>query len=80
MLIPDFVEVHSDYIKGGIYRRLFVDNASRVKKKVGEESAYIWALRNSSSSNRIYCVSRNGEMHNISEAENERAIALGFCT
>ena len=78
--IPDFVEVHSDYIKGGIYRRLFVDNASRVKKKVGEESAYIWALRNSSSSNRIYCVSRNGEMHNISEAENERAIALGFCT
>ena len=75
--MPSYAEMFSSFSSGGIYRTLFTDNASRVKKKVGSSSASWWWLRAATSSNYFYAVSSSGGS-NGSSANYANAVPLGF--
>ena len=75
--IPSYAEMFSSYSSGGIYRSMFDDNASRVKKKVGAESASRWWLRAANHINYAYAVGSSGSNGN-NNVYNTGAVPLGF--
>lgn len=76
---PSYPELFSSKSNGGIYRTLFPDNASRVKKKVGSTSATLWWLRSAYSGSYAYYVLSSGGGSN-SSVSITYALALCFCT
>ena len=77
--IPSYAEMFNSYSSGGIYRSLFADNASRVKKKVGAASASWWWLRAASTSNGAYAVGSSGSYYS-NYVYSSGAVPLGFST
>ena len=68
-----------NYSSDGIYRSLFADNASRVKKKVGATSASWWWLRTAGNSDVAHAVDPSGSNRYIN-VPNSEAVPLGFST
>ena len=77
--IPSYAEMFNSYSSGGIYRSLFADNASRVKKKVGAASASWWWLRAAIICNYAYAVGSSGS-NNYYIVNYSGAVPLGFST
>ena len=75
--LPSYAEMFSSYSNGGIYRSLFADNASRVKKKVGAASASRWWLRAASSINGAYAVGSSGS-YTSDSVDTSWDVPLGF--
>ena len=74
--IPSYSECFGT---GAMYKALFPDNASRVKKKVGAASASWWWLRSAYGHNAFTGVTSVGSYANYC-AHSSGAVALGFCT
>ena len=70
--MPSYIEMYGGFSSGGIYRTLFTDNASRVKRKVGSSSASWWWLR-------AYAVGSSGSNGN-SRVYYSGDVPLGFST
>ncbi len=75
--IPSYAEMFASYSNGGIYRSLFADNASRVKKKVDSASASVWWLRAANNGYAFYTVHSDGSYNNHN-AYISAAVPLGF--
>lgn len=64
---------------GVYYSESFPDNASRIKKKIGETSSSYWWLRSAYSGANFFCVNTSGYI-NYYGSNSLFAVALGFCT
>lgn len=75
------VNLSANETMGPKYADVFPDNASRIKKKAGAESASTWWLRSAynTSSSGFNGVSTDGSS-SFSGALNGRGVTLGFCT
>ena len=74
--IPDFYEVVSTPY---LYKTLFPDPASRIKKKVENSSASYWWLRNARSIYQCGCVTSTGSGTSGYNTWSSYGVALGFC-
>lgn len=72
--IPSYSEMFN-----GIYKSLFPDKSSRLKKKAGASSASWWWLRSANYAYNFDTVNSDGS-NNGSNANISFGVALGFCT
>ena len=80
--LPSYKEMFnstSTETKGKYFNALFPDNASRIKKVVGESSASWWWLRSAASYNSVCNVYGNGNFTG-SYAYYTGGLVVGFCT
>lgn len=63
----------------GIYRTVFVDNASKVKKLAGAETASRWWLRSANNDSSFHCIGTSGSSDS-SGANGTLGVPLCFCT
>lgn len=79
--IPNIDEVGTN----GLYRTVYPDNISRVKRKIGDTSDSSWLLRSVSNAfngrlEYIMVIREDGYPNSITVAHMEDGVALGFCT
>lgn len=72
--MPSYDEMSSK----GIYRTVFVDNASKVKKLAGAETASKWWLRSANNDSSFYCIGTSGSSES-SNANGALGVPLCFC-
>lgn len=79
--LPSQAEMFDSYSSGGIYRILFTDNESRIKKNVvyPSSSGTEWYMRSIFRNSYFSTVSHKGELGGVS-AEYTKQVPLGFCT
>ena len=70
----------SKEVNGGVYAKLFADNAARKKGRPGQ-AAYPWWLRNGRDTNaaQFYYVQNSGSCL-YTAAQNANGVCIGFCT
>lgn len=73
--VPSHDELYSS---SGLYRSVFPDNASRIKRKSGSTSAAFWWLRSADSPYSFRYVNPDGDW-SYNYAISSYGVALGFC-
>lgn len=73
--VPSYDELYSS---SGLYRSVFPNNASLIKRKPGSTSATYWWLRSAGSTYNFRCVYAYGDWSYI-YADYSHGVALGFC-
>ena len=73
--LPSYDEMSSK----GIYRTVFIDNGSKVKKLAGAKTASKWWLRSANSASAFYCIGTSGGSESPN-ANSALGVLLCFCT